>query len=576
MLILVRNNIAASDFKVDTNQQAEIHGVKITVDNSAISILNLYCPHDKDLSLQNINVPSQNCLTVGDFNSHSTSWGYGVTDRRDEVEDWQIENNMLLLNDPEHPPTFFSRRWISTSTPGLAFATEDLSRKTSRKVLNQLAGSDHRPVLLAINLQYRPSNPKTFPRWNYKKADWEMFSRLTNEHCKTVKADHFSINKATDSFNQSILRAASETIPRGVRKNYRPYWTEELQGLEDEVARIREKVENNPTPQNNIAHKVCTAKYRKAYIQAARTSWGEKKTEKFNLDRDGNKLWKLTKAMIDEDTKSSPVMIQRDQETLTGKSAANCFIDSYEQVSNSMIPNNRKQQVHDEIKNHQTDQDSPEYINCPFNTKEFEEALKTLKDKKSSGPDKITNELLEHLGTKAKSKLLGIFNNSWKTGHVPQSWREADMVPIHKKGKDRANTDSYRPISLTSCVGKLMERMINTRLVWHLEKNNIITPEQAGFRQHRSTDDRVTYIAQKIEDGFQDKQHTLTVWIDMEKAYDMVWKDGLRLKLQKSGETGCMYQWISQYLTNRKARVHLNATYNRKKTLKEGDLRKAY
>ena len=66
------------------------------------------------------------------------------------------------------------------------------------------------------------------------------------------------------------------------------------------------------------------------------------------------------------------------------------------------------------------------------------------------------------------------------------------------------------------------------------------------------------------------KQHTLTVWIDMEKAYDRVWKDGLRLKLQKSGVTGCIYQWISQYLTNRKARVHVNGTYSRKKTLKEG------
>ena len=273
--------------------------------------------------------------------------------------------------------------------------------------------------------------------------------------------------------------------------------------------------------------------------------------------------------MNDVDTKSSPVMIQRDQETVTGKSAANCFIDSYEQVSNIMIPNKRKQQVHDEIKNHQTDQDSPECTNCPFNRKEFEKALKTLKDKKSPGPDKITNTMLEHLGTKAKSKLLGIFNNSWKTGHVPQSWREADMVPIHKKGKDRTNTDSYRPISLTSCVGKLMEIIFNTRLVWHLEKINFITPEQAGFRQHRPTEDQVTYIAQKIEDGFQDKQQTLTVWVDMEKAYDRVWKDGLRLKLQKCGVTDCMYQWISRYLTNRKTRVHLNGIYSRKKTLKE-------
>ena len=79
----------------------------------------------------------------------------------------------------------------------------------------------------------------------------------------------------------------------------------------------------------------------------------------------------------------------------------------------------------------------------------------------------------------------------------------------------------------------------------------------------------MTCITQKIEDGFQDNQHSLTVWIDKEKANDKVWKDRLKLKLQKSGVTGCMCQWISQYLTNRKARVHVDGTYSRKNTLRE-------
>ena len=151
-----------------------------------------------------------------------------------------------------------------------------------------------------------------------------MFSRLTNDDCKTVKANHLNINKATDSFNQSILRAAFETIPRGAQKNYRPYWTEELQKLEYRVFRTREKVKNNPMLQNNIAHVACTSKYWKAYIQATKTRWRDK-TEKLNLDRDGNKLWKMTRAMNDEETRSSPVMIQRDKETVTRKRAANCF-----------------------------------------------------------------------------------------------------------------------------------------------------------------------------------------------------------------------------------------------------------
>ena len=69
-------------------------------------------------------------MVLGDFNSRSTCWGYDETDTRgDEVKDWQIDNNMILLNMPEDTPTFYSRRWMTTSTPDLAFATDDLSPK---------------------------------------------------------------------------------------------------------------------------------------------------------------------------------------------------------------------------------------------------------------------------------------------------------------------------------------------------------------------------------------------------------------------------------------------------------------
>ena len=130
-----------------------------------------------------------------------------------------------------------------------------------------------------------------------------------------------------------------------------------------EVARARETVENNPTPQNNSLYSL-HCQIPKGLHTSCKNKLERKKKKnpgKLNLDRDGNKLWQLTKAMNDE-IRSSPVMIQRDQTTVTGKRVANCFTDSYEQVSNLMIPNNRKQKVHDEIENHQTDQDSPEYM----------------------------------------------------------------------------------------------------------------------------------------------------------------------------------------------------------------------
>ena len=184
--------------------------------------------------------------------------------------------------------------------------------------------------------------------------------------------------------------------------------------------------------------------------------------------------------------------------------------ECYSEASKIDVTKKRKQEVLTQLKNRLPDVEPQEHVSeQKFNIIELEDALKTLSDDKSPGPDKITNAMLTHMGPKAKTKLLGIFNNSWITGQIPQTWRKASMVPILKKGKDKKQSSSYRPISLTSCVGKLMERIINARLSWFLEKDNVICKEQAGFRQNRSTEDQVTYIAQSIEDGFQEKKtHT--------------------------------------------------------------------
>ena len=102
-------------------------------------------------------------------------------------------------------------------------------------------------------------------------------------------------------------------------------------------------MENNATVENNISHKASCAKYKKTYIQAARKSWREK-TESLNLDKDGNKLWKLAKAMNNENTRSAPICIQQCEERMTGKKAANCFADHYEQVGNVTIPSDWKKE----------------------------------------------------------------------------------------------------------------------------------------------------------------------------------------------------------------------------------------
>ena len=201
---------------------------------------------------------------------------------------------------------------------------------------------------------------------------------------------------------------------------------------------------------------------------------------------------------------------------------------------------------------------------------ELQTVLRQLKTKKSPGPDGANNEMLTHLGNSAMCKLLDIYNHSWTQGLLPQIWREAVMIPIHKKGKDPKKAASYRPISLTSCVGKTMERIVNTRLKWYLETNNLLATQQAGFRQFRSTEDQTTYLSQEIEDAFQEQKVVLAAWIDLQRAFDKVWTDGLQVKLMRNGVGGHMLTWIKSYLYNRRARVSLDQTNSRKFLLRHG------
>ncbi|KAK3803377.1 hypothetical protein RRG08_000315 [Elysia crispata] len=122
-------------------------------------------------------------------------------------------------------------------------------------------------------------------------------------------------------------------------------------------------------------------------------------------------------------------------------------------------------------------------------------ALLSTKPKKAPGPHGITNYMLPYVGPAAKNTR-AIFNQSWHLGHVPYRWREAVIRPILKKGKDKKKTGSYRPTSLLICLGKLLERTVNSRLMWFLESKKLLSLTQTCYRQHHSTED-----SQQIQDS---------------------------------------------------------------------------
>ena len=127
-------------------------------------------------------------------------------------------------------------------------------------------------------------------------------------------------------------------------------------------------------------------------------------------------------------------------------------------------------------------------------------------------------------------------------------WREATIVPVPKPGKDHTVPTNYRPIALTSCVCKTMERMINARLVWFLESNNLISDFQCGFRSQRSTVDHLVRFETFIREAFVKNEHLVAVFFDLEKAYDTTWRHGILKDLHDLGLRGHLPIFISNFL----------------------------
>lgn len=118
--------------------------------------------------------------------------------------------------------------------------------------------------------------------------------------------------------------------------------------------------------------------------------------------------------------------------------------------------------------------------------------LRNINPHKATGPDCIPGRLLKELSKEITPILTTIFNASIHQDRIPEQWKEAHITPLFKKG-DRGKASNYRPVSLTSICCKLMEHIIHSNIISHLEKNNILSTYQHGFRKKRSCQSQLIY-----------------------------------------------------------------------------------
>ena len=171
--------------------------------------------------------------------------------------------------------------------------------------------------------------------------------------------------------------------------------------------------------------------------------------------------------------------------------------------------------------------------------------------KKSCGPDKIPVKFFK-LGAPALSNLLSVLiNDCFATGQFPNSLKIAKVFPIHKEGP-KDTPSNYRPISILSVIAKLVEKLTYNRLIKFINRKSILTSSQFGFRSAHSTTHAITSIHEKILENVDNNKHTISIYLDLSKAFDSVNHRILLNKLEHYGIRGISLNFFESYLSNRK------------------------
>ena len=196
-------------------------------------------------------------------------------------------------------------------------------------------------------------------------------------------------------------------------------------------------------------------------------------------------------------------------------------------------------------------------MDIEINKDQISKIINALKPNKSQGPDRIHPRILKETNQCITSPLEKIFRKSLEEGILPDDWKSANVTAIHKNG-DRKKAENYRPISLTSVAGKAMEKIIRDKLVNHMERNNLFNKSQHGFVSSRSCTTQLLEFMEEATQALDRGEDVDVIYLDFAKAFDKVPHKRLLKKLTGYGIKGKVYNWIKEFLSNRKQRVVIN------------------
>lgn len=503
--ILIKKNIAFSINKI-SNNIPNVMVVAATLHLSNKNNLNIYSVYVKPQSQIRssqwetfFNELKKPFIVAGDFNMHHYAWGCSWTDNEGRnLLAAMNECDISFLNNGSE--TLVKKiNQTNNSAVDLTLCNSEIAANFQWDVNNNTMGSDHYAIMFSNSYDKDYIVKNQHDNWNVNKADWTLFSNLVENYATNLLDS--DINYEDFLYNLNLINERS--IPKKKKefnkKFSKIWWNSQCQSAINEQREALKKYKENSNFENYLNFKRISAITKKTIIVSKRNSW-KKFCNNLNRNTNINEIWSQIKKIKNCFREQTSPLIDGD------------WLEIFINTLTPLIPSEQIEQ--------------PSSCNLEHElTKKFtmNELIRCLNNKNTApGMDKIHYPMLLNLPEIGKQMLLQIYNNIFTSGQIPKDWKKYLVLPILKHQKDPKLAKSYRAISLASCLLKIYERLLKNRLESWLEINKKIPEHQYGFRKNCSTYDNLSHLISDINYSFTNNKALISVFIDIEGAYDNI------------------------------------------------------
>lgn len=556
--IAIRDSIPHKHITSTNTNSIENVAIEVTINNTPTVIIAAYSPkytQHFERDIQSLTSTNKQFMIFGDLNAKHTSWNCNVNNTAgNKLYSLQQSNNFLVFHTADH--THHPHSGQTSSTIDLLLSNVNFSFQLAAHP-DQMS-SDHVPVICSTAGNINSVSKTCF---DYSKANWRKYRHIidhsTADLVQTTTAN--DIDLATEQLISIILNARAKCIPTKTINNRSQIsdFTKQIIALKNIIQRQCQRTQCQ-TEKRKL--KRIVNKYQKKISELIETEQNQQWNNKLqNISKGDKKLWNLTRKFKGKtDSTTNKIKINGSAAT-DDMNRANCLakIFSKSHTITATYTHENDATVRQTIQSF----NSFSFISCEtpaINPNEVQQIIKTLRPFKAPGPDGIQNILLKNLPRSAVNLLTAIFNKCIEIGYWPSKYKIAKVVPILKSGKSPSDPQNYRPISLLNAIGKIFERIVYSRLVEFIDKKNLLPAFQFGFRKGHSTIHQAMRIKQHIIRNKRIRKSTGMILLDIEKAFDSIWHDGLIYKLIKMKLPTYLVRLLNSFIRKRQFAVHVN------------------